>query len=111
MLNRSASATSLSVISAHKVTMLIFILKSAAIYLLFLCIACLTLLITSAFLDIESIAWTIYDYLHFHYSFYNESYDFNPALADILIIWVIFIPLVFTSLYYALKTFKNRIKK
>lgn len=91
--------------------MLMFILKSIGLYLLFFCIACLILFIASAFLDIEAIAWTIYDHLHFHYNLYNGNYDFNPALADIFIIWVIFIPLVFTSLYYAFKIYKNRIKK
>lgn len=90
--------------------MLNFILKSIGLYFFFFCIACLTLFIASTFLDIEKMAWAIYNYLHFHYNLYNEIYDFNPALGDIIIIWVVFLPLIFTSLYYALKIYKKRIK-
>lgn len=81
--------------------MLNFILKSVGIYFFFFCIACLTLFIASTFFDIETMAWVIYDYLHIHYNLYNEIYDFNPALGDIIIIWTVFLPLFFLLLYYA----------
>ncbi len=91
--------------------MLNFILKSIGLYLVFFCIACLTLFIASTFLDIEKMALVIYDHLHIHYNLYNKIYDFNPALGDIIIIWAVFLPLFSLLLYYAFAIYKNRIKK
>lgn len=49
---------------------------------------------TGTILDIENIAWTIYEYMHSHYGLYEDiyKYDFNPVLGDVLIIWMLILP-------------------
>ncbi|EAN6189713.1 hypothetical protein EJS37_24715 [Salmonella enterica] len=67
-------------------------------YILSCCISVALLMVAGAFEDIEQISWMIYSYLHSHYNIYDEihNYDFNPALGDFLISWVLLFPIVMT---------------
>lgn len=75
-------------------SILTFILKTVFIYILSCAMAFFVLWMTGTILDIENIAWTIYEYLHSHYGLYEDiyKYDFNPVLGDVLIIWMLILP-------------------
>jgi hypothetical protein len=83
------------------------ILKFSIVYFMFFSIAIISLIITGAFFDIENEAGEWYEYLHAHYGLYDDrhKYDFNPALGDFLILWLIFLPFIISFLYFIIKKF------
>jgi hypothetical protein len=93
-------------------------LRFILVYFISFCMAIIALIITGAFFDIENEAGEWYEYLHAHYGLYGDrhKYDFNPALGDFLILWVIFLPLIISFLYFLIKKlmllkYKTRIIK
>lgn len=88
-----------------------FILKLLRWYVLFCFVDIFILLIISKFIDVENMAWRVYDYLHFHYDLYGDvyQYDINPVLGDFLIAWIILSPFIIAFIYF--RIIKNITKR
>lgn len=74
------------------------IIKALIIYFICCAASFFILWISGRFINIDYTAWRAYEYLHSQYGFYDdiENYDFNPALGDFLLFWLLLFPGVIT---------------
>ena len=88
------------------------ILRLLVAYFIFCGMAVFILRITGVFVDIESAAWILYDYLHSRYGLYDNiyQYDSNPLLGWGLILWVVFLPFITSALYFIIKHINSKYK-
>ena len=79
--------------------------KALILYLFFCALAWGSLFLINSFIDIENIAELIYKCIYSHYGWYaqRDKYDFNPALGDLLIGWILVLPAVMVALYLLIK--------
>lgn len=82
-------------------------------YILSCCISVVLLIVAGAFGDIEQVSWMIYNYLHSHYNIYDDihDYDFNPALGDFLISWILLLPIFMTFAFLKVNSIFRRKRK
>ena len=92
----------------------IFVTKVIVFYVLSCVVLSLILLVVSTIFDVESVAWTLYDYLYSNFALYEDiyKYDFNPALGDFLIAWMFILPALTTFIVLmAMRYLTGRRKK
>lgn len=92
------------------VNILMPVVRILGIYILFCCISVVLLLVAGTVSDVEQVAWIMYNYLHSHYKIYDDiyNYDFNPALGDLLISWILLFPVFITFTFLKMKSIFRR---